>query len=120
MYGHKAAAIEGISANGLAWKSRINGVSDHSKRVAAMLEDDRPPLTEDDIAEIRNRMSSIAARFAARIPEDDLFGTIDDALEYLRHPGISVGDDLECTRDEWQEHMGALYDWADYNRVLIS
>lgn len=125
---HKAAAIEGIEANGLKWKFRLHGLIDEqtkqlgefNNRIADYSDynndDDQvivtraesEPVVEELIRLLRKWLKHSGA-YLSTFP-DDARRTLENQLEDLE----MVSD---CAMEEINYEMGNLYDVFDYWRI---
>ena len=113
-----AAALEGISANGLSWRHTISGAGAHSARFAELVDAglDTPERRAEAEACVE-AIVSIFTRFSQRRPELHTSCAFDDALEWLRENKID--DEPEAWVSETRAFLNDLWDWADYWRVLV-
>jgi hypothetical protein len=92
-----AAAIEGIGVNGLRWRARLS-----IKSIIPVV----PNMADEDV-------EKVALRIKARL---------DFLSQALEKYGIDVPDfelDLVETKEHLTDALTNLYDWADYERILI-
>lgn len=108
-----AAAIEGIGANGLAWKARIS-LGEGVDELGAF--NDQYEEGEDiDHAEVEKSALKIVERLKAIHEKHDWARDLDFK---------GLAGDLEAVADDEIEainyEMNRIYDVCDFNRILIS
>jgi hypothetical protein len=95
-----AAAIQGIGKYGLGWRFKLP--------IAAFVPKDVPEL---DIEEIPTVAQAIARQLRNRL------GTVPQCDQLER---ISMAIEASTNHEELIRNLDWLYDWADFNRVLIT
>jgi hypothetical protein len=110
------AAMDGISANGHRWKSRINGLKPHTEVLgkANDANNDGEPYDHDATEKAVQDIIKIVRSFADKLPDESS----------LKQDLLHDADDLEmvedCDIEDINHEMNDLYDSFDFHRVLVA
>lgn len=119
------AAMAGIRDNGRGWKHRINGLKPLTETVARF-NNQNGPENVGEAAELDGTLKTLARKVRTFVENEDgleIDFRLEDALEWLEDSfaveHLAETQDPEVYMEEVNYQLGQVWDWADYNRVLM-
>ena len=113
--GYGEASQRGIKANGREWQATIRGIPDIMERLRIARE-------AQDVAGIDAELRNIAAKFRPHMDRIGMsFSGMED-IEWFEEESCAYEVEQGILHEWVQEfdyRMGALYDFADYNRIWV-
>lgn len=120
------AAMAGIRDNGRGWRHQIRGLKPLTDQLARF-NDQGGPEDPGDAAKLDGVLKAIAQKvrtFAENKDGLEIDYQLEDALEWLEDSfaveHLAETQDPEVYMEEANYQLNQVWDWADYNRVLMS
>lgn len=115
---YSESAMQGVKANGRAWKATIYGLPAINDRIRELVDLN----TAESIKLIPAEMQKIAALFKRHMNEENASYGEQEAIEWFEYQTPEWEFENE-TMDEWVQEfdyqLNELYDFADYNRIWV-
>ena len=111
---YSEAGLAGKKRFGRKWRGYIYAKSHVNRAVTAIAASDRDAIVSS--------FRSIHKSFSKHTTDENTSGGEEDALEWFEQetPDYEIENGLiDKFRQEFEYRMGELYDFADYNRLLI-
>ena len=108
------AAMDGIKVNGLKWKRQMRGT-------ASLVQAANAAFEARDLDRLHGCMRRIGKKFRDAMGAE-IDGRDEDALQWFEEETADYefeNGDENGFKEEFNFRLGELYDWADYNRVLV-
>lgn len=111
-----AAAMDGVSANGLKWKYHIRGFRRH-------IDDMKVAFAEGDVSGMEFCLRGIGAKMRPYMTGPGATMSESETIEWFEteSPAYEFENGIEDEfKDEFDHRLGEIYDFADYHRILLS